>query len=85
MQLSGLSKMLNVKRKSKITLLSVIAILSLSTIMPALAFAAPRSNSASNWENVNGNSWGWNYSPQTQINQDNVDNLEIKWLFPFPG
>jgi outer membrane protein assembly factor BamB len=53
--------------------------------MPALAFAAPRSNSASNWENVNGNSWGWNYSPQTQINQDNVDELEIKWLFPFPG
>ena len=82
MQLSRQTKMLNVKRKSKITLLSVIAILSLSTIMPALAFAAPLANSASNWEYLNGNSWAQNYSPQTQINQDNVEALEVKWIFP---
>lgn len=78
-------KMIKINRKSKITFLSVLAILSLSTIMPALAFAAPNDSSAENWEHVNGNTWAWNYSPQTQISSDNVDDLEVKWLFPLEG
>ena len=63
-------------------LLTTLAILSLSTILPAMAFAAPLANNGADWTYVNGNSWGGNYSPQTQINADNVDALEVKWIFP---
>jgi outer membrane protein assembly factor BamB len=66
----------------KSTILVILAILSFSTFAPALAYAAPLGNSAENWQNVNGNSWAQNYSPQTQINKNNVDNLEVKWIFP---
>ena len=68
--------------KSKVTILSLLVILSFSTIVPALAYAAPLANNGKDWEYVNGNSWGWNYSPQTQITKDNVKNLEVKWVFP---
>ncbi|MHA2067779.1 MAG: hypothetical protein ACXABY_25735, partial [Candidatus Thorarchaeota archaeon] len=71
--------MLKTKQAS---LLIVLAILSFSTIMPALAYAQPLANVADNWEYVNGNSWGWNYSPASQFTVDNVDALEVKWVYP---
>ena len=71
--------------KKRITLLSILALLSFSTVIPALAFAAPLANNDKDWQNVNGNSWAWNYSPQTQISKDNVNQLEVKWLFPIGG
>ena len=37
-----------------------------------------------NWEFVNHNSWGSNYSPQNDINKENVNMLELKWIYPFP-
>ena len=37
-----------------------------------------------NWEFVNHNSWGSNYSPQNDINKENVELLELKWIYPFP-
>ena len=37
-----------------------------------------------NWEFVNHDAFGTNYSPQNQINIDNVHLLELKWTFPFP-
>ena len=37
-----------------------------------------------NWEFVNHNSWGNNYSPQNDINKENVNMLELKWIYPFP-
>ena len=37
-----------------------------------------------NWEFVNHNSWGSNYSPQNDINKENVHLLELKWIYPFP-
>lgn len=66
----------------KTSILCILAILTFSTFAPALAFAAPLANDGNSWQNVNGNSWAWNYSPQTQINKNNVKNLEVKWLFP---
>ncbi len=66
-------------------ILSVLAILSFSTILPALAYAAPTGGSAKDWQYVNGNSWGWNYSPNNQINKNNVGDLEVKWLFALEG
>ncbi|MBM3897338.1 MAG: hypothetical protein FJ358_02280 [Thaumarchaeota archaeon] len=38
-----------------------------------------------NWEYINGNSWAWNYNPQTQITKENVQSLEMKWMFPIPA
>ncbi|HEY4673528.1 MAG TPA: PQQ-binding-like beta-propeller repeat protein [Nitrososphaerales archaeon] len=39
---------------------------------------------ARNWEYATHNSWSTNYSPQTEINKDNVKYLELKWVFPNP-
>ena len=44
-------------------LLTTLAILSLSTILPAMAFAAPLANNGADWQYVNGNSWAQGYSP----------------------
>ncbi len=68
--------------KYRLTLLSILALLSFSTVIPALAFAAPLAYNDKDWQYVNGNSWAWNYSPQTQINKNNAQNLEVKWIFP---
>ena len=37
-----------------------------------------------NWEYVNKDLAASNYNPQTQINADNVEFLELKWMWPFP-
>ena len=37
-----------------------------------------------NWEYINHNVRGTNYSPQNQINADNAHRLELKWTFPIP-
>jgi alcohol dehydrogenase (cytochrome c) len=77
------SKMLSVK--SRVTIFSVLIVLTFSTFVPALAYAAPLSESAKDWVNINGNSWAQNYSPETSITKDNVNNLEVKWLFALEG
>ena len=38
---------------------------------------------AGNWVNINNGIGGNSFSPQTQINRDNVDFIELQWLFPF--
>ncbi len=68
--------------KYRATLLSILVILTFSTFTPTLVFAAPLGSNDKDWQNLNGNSWGWNYSPQTQINKDNVGDMEVKWIFP---
>ena len=61
---------------------TVLAVLAFSTFATTFAYAAPLADNGKDWQNVNGNSWAQNYSPQTQINKGNVDNLEVKWIFP---
>jgi outer membrane protein assembly factor BamB len=63
----------------------ILAILTLSVIIPSFAYAAPLATTEKNWQFNNGNSWGWNYSPETQITNNNVQNLEVKWIFPLPA
>ena len=36
-----------------------------------------------NWEYVNHNEFGTNYNPQTVINRDNVQYLELEWMYPY--
>ena len=72
---------------SNLKIISVLAILAFSTIMPAMVFAAPQgvATSAADWHYVNKDSWAQNYSPITSINRDNVGEMEVKWIFPIEG
>src|SRR3989337_4577225 len=79
------NKALMLSRRYRVTNYTVLVILAFSAFIPALAYAAPLSNSDKDWQRVNGNSWAWNYSPQTQINKNNVKDLEVKWVQPIPG
>ena len=38
-----------------------------------------------NWEFINHDPSGINYSPQTKINTDNVEHLTMKWMYPLPS
>ncbi len=38
-----------------------------------------------NWEYINHNKLGTNYNPQNIINKDNVQHLELKWIYPIPS
>jgi outer membrane protein assembly factor BamB len=66
----------------RISLLTVIALLSFSTFVPAFVYAAPMGVTAQDWLNPNGNSWAHGYSPENQITVNNADALEVKWIFP---
>ena len=50
---------------------------------PPVGGAAP-SVPTGNWEWINYQPTGGSYSPQTQINKENIQFLETKWLFPIP-
>ncbi len=50
---------------------------------PPVGGAAP-SVVTGNWEFINYQPTGGSYSPQNQINKDNAQYLETKWIFPFP-
>ncbi|MBI4257425.1 MAG: PQQ-binding-like beta-propeller repeat protein, partial [Thaumarchaeota archaeon] len=76
--------------KSIILSVSVIAILVLSTIFVAIP-AIPRASAQAqlpreerNWEYIFHDQQGTNFNPQKQITKDNVNLLELKWLYPFP-
>jgi outer membrane protein assembly factor BamB len=44
------------------------------------------STSSKNWQGVDGNyPLNWNYNPQKEINQGNVNTLQVAWTFPVPG
>ncbi len=70
-----------------LTLALLLAFNSISILSTELAVGqVPNSSDGEfNWKYANHNSWGTNYSPQTEINKDNVHLLEIKWAFPIPS
>lgn len=51
--------------------------------MPLLALPAASGQRPGNWVSINNGIAGNSFSPQTQINRDNVDFIELQWLFPF--
>src|SRR3989304_6793115 len=73
---------MNNNKKSLKYVLTALVLLAFSTFLPTIAYAVPLATNDKDWQYTNGNSWAWNYSPQTQINKNNVQNLEVKWLFP---
>nr|AIF20593.1 alcohol dehydrogenase (acceptor) [uncultured marine thaumarchaeote KM3_90_H07] len=76
-------------KKTKI-IFSIIftAILFQSIINPVIEghqlYVFSDENNKDNWEQINHNVRGTNYSPQNQINSDNAHMLELKWTFPIP-
>ncbi|MBI4257377.1 MAG: PQQ-binding-like beta-propeller repeat protein, partial [Thaumarchaeota archaeon] len=78
---------------------SVIAILVSSTILIALSILAvpvqaqQQNLSGSNmgltlgkdWWYTNANQWGQGYQPQNQMTKDNIQFLEMKWIYPWPA
>jgi glucose dehydrogenase len=68
--------------------ISTVAIMLSSTIFVALP-SVPSAHAqqkvvGADWLRPNNNIWAQSYSPQTQITKDNVNQLEIKWIFPIP-
>src|SRR3972149_2047096 len=73
---------MNNNKKSLKYVLTALVLLAFSTFLPTIAYAVPLATNDKDWQYTNGNSWAWNYSPQTQINKNNVQNLEVKWVSP---
>ena len=47
-------------------------------------FSVENNSEENNWEYINHNVRGTNYSPQNQINAENAHMLELKWTYPIP-
>ena len=63
---------------------SVIAILTLSSLIPALVVA--QGSQQVQWNGPMANyPFNWNNSPQGQISPANVQNLQLSWVFPIPA
>ena len=51
---------------------------------PISASGQELTRAMSNWDMINYGQYGRSHSPQSIINQDNADNLEMKWIYPYP-
>jgi glucose dehydrogenase len=58
-----------------------IAVVLLAALLTPVVLAQQQ---ALDWARYNGVPGNWNYSPQTQLNKENIKYLEIKWAFPIP-
>jgi outer membrane protein assembly factor BamB len=51
---------------------------------PSAAAPAALTQAEANWASPNGNQFGQDYNPQTQINSSNAQYLGLSWLLPLP-
>ena len=51
---------------------------------PTIASGQELTRDMSNWDMINYGKYGTSYNPQSMINRDNADNLEMKWIYPYP-
>ncbi len=49
-----------------------------------LPVAEAQQDQGRNWTKIDSDGRATNFNPQTQITKDNVNFLELKWVFPFP-
>ncbi|MBM3897472.1 MAG: hypothetical protein FJ358_02965 [Thaumarchaeota archaeon] len=79
---------LRLKETVAVAVVAVLALSMLTTVIPptklAEAQASQLPREQRNWDQLNGNVFGWNYNPQNQLNKDNVQFLELKWIYPIP-
>ncbi len=81
-----------VPRKVLLSLITALVLLStplLITLLPAAQVPkiplvdAQSTVLGANWERVNYEGNGGSYNPQTQITKDNVQYLDLKWVYPY--
>ena len=63
----------------------IITILLLLLLFPTSVIQVTAQNDAFNWEHPAFDRTNTGFSPQTQINKDNIQDLEIQWTFQVPG
>ena len=51
---------------------------------PMIASGQELTREMSNWDMINYGKYGTSHNPQSMINRDNADNLEMKWIYPYP-
>ena len=51
---------------------------------PISASGQELTRAMSNWDMINYGQYGRSHSPQSIINQDNADNLEMIWIYHYP-
>ena len=72
-------------RKNTKIIFSIISILILLQASNNIkVFSDSKDIEESNWEFINHNIRGTNYSPQSEINSNNAHMLELKWTYPIP-
>ena len=85
--MNGYARILR-KDVAALILAAIMVLSSLAMLTPAIktadAQASQLPREQKNWEYLNGNELGQNYNPQTQLNKDNVQSLELKWIYPIP-
>jgi quinohemoprotein ethanol dehydrogenase len=59
-----------------------IAVVLLAALLTPVVLAQQQ---ALDWARYNGVPGNWNYSPQTQLNKENIKYIEMKWVFPIPS
>ncbi len=69
---------------SLLSLLVVSGVLGIFSI-PGPASAAPSADNGANWQYINYDLNGTNYSPQTAFSPSNVGNLVMNWTVPMPS
>ncbi len=66
-------------------LIAILFVSGFSSSIREMPFAeAQQKEPGANWEYINYDAAGTNFNPQTKLNKDNVANIELKWVFPFP-
>ncbi|MEM4559810.1 MAG: PQQ-binding-like beta-propeller repeat protein [Candidatus Caldarchaeum sp.] len=68
-------------KKEKILQASIIATLITILALPV----ALAQQQAVDWALYNAVPGNWNWSPQKELNKENIKFLEVKWVFPVPG
>jgi PQQ-like domain len=56
-----------------------------SSLLPVASATSSLSQDEANWASPNGNQFGQDYSPQTQINSSDTQYLGLDWVFPLPA
>jgi outer membrane protein assembly factor BamB len=59
-----------------------IAVVLLAALLTPVVLAQQQ---ALDWAYYNANKYGWNYAAQKQIDKQNAQFLEVKWVFPIPA
>src|SRR3990172_3993425 len=64
--------------------LAILLALSSAMVNVPIRVAEAQQVPGADWKYVNYDKFATGFNPQTQITKDNIQFLEIKWIYPFP-